>query len=215
MPVLGSVVDEGLICSRWKHVTVLRILGHLVSHCGSIDNCFQTTIRSAWRAFWGNIGRPSFSRLSFSLKMRRLKSLIFPIINFRLTRWPYTHSRGAQLDRIQRQMVGICLNLRKVSDETFEVLSRRKNARISLVIEQKTRWSYVWCTRIVVWHAHVITNTAAACLSARIHDVRSTSELEQRRSENHNRPACRCFAGFSSVRWYDCVGICERHIAPP
>ena len=85
-----------------------------------------------------------------------------------LTRWPYTRSRGEQLDSIQRVMVCKYLNIRRVAGETFERFVRRRNASISAAIQEGARWSMIWRSRMIDWHAHVQRNTFGACLSARI-----------------------------------------------
>ena len=102
--------------SRWKGVQQMRTLGHHLSSSGSIGAYYQP-----------NIGRLAFRKSGVNLKLRRLKCLVFPITNFRLTRWPYSHSRVTRLDRVQREMVARCLNEQKDVGESLDSFVRRKN----------------------------------------------------------------------------------------
>ena len=179
----------------------------------SYNTCIYKSYSTEWRAFWANIGRPCFNKFGIKLKLHRLKSLVFPILNFRISRWPFSHRWGNLLDRTQRAMIARCLNLKCSTDESFDAFSRRKNRVICQCITPENRWSYVWCTRITTWHAHVMRNTNSSCLSSRIVEIRSPSELEARRRDNNNRPAVRCFSGFSSTRWYDCVPVAQAYVA--
>ena len=146
-----------------------------------------------------------------TLRLSRIQRLVFPIISFRLSRWPFNHTRATQLDRVQRNMVGIVLNCQPSETESFDRFCRRKNRLISSQIP--TKWSYVWASRVVSWHAHIVRNTCNNCWSARIASFRDAQELATRRANNSSgRPETRIQSGFASVRWYESVQLASRYI---
>ena len=134
MAVWGSeeVLD---FAARWRQVTTMKVLGHWISNTGSIDYCFRQTIAAAWRSFWGNLGKPQFRRFTIGLKKSRLSKLVFPLISFRCSRWPWTHTKATRLDAVQRKMLSCLLGLRKGSSETLAGFVSRKNRIISAHIQ--------------------------------------------------------------------------------
>ena len=48
MPVWGYGEFEEYN-NRWKLVTSFKVLGHTLSHNGSVDDCFKSTLASAWK----------------------------------------------------------------------------------------------------------------------------------------------------------------------
>jgi len=196
---------------RWKQVSSFRALGHILQPSGSIDGCFATTIASAWRAFWGNIGKAIFRNFQISVKLKRLQSIVFPVISFRLSRWPFTLSKAKALDRVQRKMVGIMLGVRLHPPETFEAFARRKNKLISATINKK--WSVAWASQLISWKQHVDRNTAKCCRAARIAHFRTPAELSELRSLNNGRPLVRAEAGFTSMRWFESVEHASNYLS--
>ena len=97
------------------------------------------------------------------LKLKRLDALVFPIINFRVTRWPFSVARAKTLDRVQRKMVGVIINISVMPEESKESFWRRKHKLINSLIPKHCRWSAIWAKRIVCWHEHVQQNGAGAC----------------------------------------------------
>ena len=76
LPVWGYGPAEDFN-GRWQMVSESRVLGHYLQASGSIETCFQKTVKAAWRAFWGNIGGPTFQSFHVPLKMKRLQTLVF------------------------------------------------------------------------------------------------------------------------------------------
>ena len=172
----------------------------------SIDGCFAQTVRSAWKAFWGNIGKPQFKSFSFKLKKRRIETLVLPILKFRMTRWPWTLTKANSLDQIRRKLYSVVLLLKPHSDESWECFTRRKRRILNFHIPVQKRWSVIWAQRIVQWHQHVLRNTNNHCWSHRIYSLRSAQELHDRRvASGVNRPQVRAQAGFSAMRWSESI----------
>ena len=49
MPVFGSLDDE--VQPRWRRVSTMRVLGHLLRCNGAIEPYFKSTLSSTWRVF--------------------------------------------------------------------------------------------------------------------------------------------------------------------
>ena len=172
---------------------------------GSITACFTATINAAWKQFWANIGKPVFKPCHAQLKLTRLDTLVFPIINFRLSRWPFSIAKAKILDRVQRRMVGVIVNISVMPEDSKESFWRRKNKVISSLIPWHCRWSAIWAKRIVCWHEHVQRNTAGACWAHKLFSFRDPQALADLRTLNYGRPDVRAASGFTSIRWYEAV----------
>lgn len=154
MPVFGYGEIENYD-SRWRLLSEFKALGHIITPSGSINACFSATMKAAWRQFWANIGRPTFKAFTVRLRLKRLESLVFSVINFCESRWPFSLTKAKSLDRVQRKMVGIIVNISVHPEESRESFWRRKNTLISSFIPKHRRWSAIWAKRSVCWHEHV------------------------------------------------------------
>ena len=193
----------------------MKTLGHWVSNTGSINHCFAQTIASAWRSFWANVGRNAFKRFSLALKKKRLSTMVFPIISFRCTRWPWTKTRARRLDAVQRKMIYIVLGIQKYATESPSEFAIRKNRFVSREIGKEDKWSVLWAKRVVSWSEHVSRNTAGACWSSAIAHFRDAADLASRRAQNSSgRPQVRISAGFTSKRWYESAEECKAYMGP-
>ena len=112
---------------RWRVVDSFRLLGHIMESSGSIITCYKATISALWRQFWAKMGKPVFRSFDIKLKMARIQTLVFPILNFRISRWPFGVSRARDLDRVQRKMVGISLGAKPRQDEPLVTFFRREH----------------------------------------------------------------------------------------
>ena len=138
-------------------------------------------------------------------------TLVFSVISFRLSRWPFTLSKAKALDRVQRKMVGIMLGVRLHPPESYEAFFRRKNMLISA--NMKRKWSAALANQIVSWKQHVDRNTANCCWAARLANFRTPAELSRLRSLNNGRPLVRADAGFTSIRWFESVKRASNHLS--
>ena len=174
---------------------------------------FKFTTTQAWRAFWANVGKASCRKFDVQLRLRMIERLVFPIINFRLSRWPFTHTYANRLDRIQRKMVSIVLHLRMMSGDTPGAFARRKQRLVSSCIPLPKRWSHIWATRMVSWDKHVLRNSHGNVWTARIASYMNAAELEARRAASASgRPDTRVAPGFTSARWYEAVGVARNFL---
>ena len=93
--------DQVPVNTRWKGVTSMKILGHLIAWDGGVEECYQATMASAWNCFYANCAREFFgnSHRSEAARLRLLDRCVLPIVSFRFTRWPFTIKRADLLDR--------------------------------------------------------------------------------------------------------------------
>ena len=166
---------------------------------------------TAWRQLWANRGKPIFKSFRVRLKMKRLNALVFPILNFRLSRWPFSVTKAKRLDHLQRKMVGIVCGVRLLAGESFEVYWRRRNRFISELIGRNT-WSSIWAKRVSTWHDHVQRNTLGFCWSTQLSDCNTHEFLEARRHDNCGRPHVRSVSGWASARWYESVPVAIKYL---
>ena len=160
-----------------------------------------------------NLGKPNHKRFALRVKLRRLHSLVFPVIGFRLTRWPFALARAKALDCIQRRMVGFLLSLTKSPTESPIDFFRRKQRAVSKVIGTG-KWSEIWRSRISTWHTHVLRNSFNLSWCAKIVQHRTPAELADRRRNNASgRPGTRALPGFFSTRWWEAAErILSNHV---
>ena len=110
-----------------------------------------------------------------------------------------------QLDKIQRRMIRLSLNVRPLVGETEDAFFRWSARVISNVQKDCGCWSWGWAERCITWAAHIIRNNCNCAWGNSILDVRSTREIDLLRSQQTNRPGTRCQAGFMCRRWTDSV----------
>ena len=212
MPVWGADDADSQV-DGWKHVKVFKALGHLLEHNGSVESCFKSTVNSAWRSFWGNVGKPVFKKFGMSIRLARIKRLVFPVVSYRFVRWPFSRTRAARLDKIQTEMTAIVLGIRKLEGETPQAYAHRRNKEVRSAIPFLDRWSTVWAQRILSWYQHVDRNTMSACWVSNIWHVKTPEDLEKRRRDNSSRrPSVRCVPGWGALRWTESISSAENHI---
>ena len=175
------------IRERWKRVSTFVVLGHRLQQTGSIESCFDFVVRQAWKAFWKNVGQASCSRMSVRLRISMIERVVFPILNFRLSRWPFTLKYSRRLCTIQRKMVAVVLRVRILPGESPGCFVSRKQRAISREIPPFKSWSYIWASRVDTWALHIVRNTNNRVWAARIADFRNAEELEARRLANPSR----------------------------
>ena len=150
--------------------------------------------------------------LSTALRLRQINTCVVPIIFFRAPRWAFTLSSAERLDRMQRKMLRIVLPIRVIAGETPEMFARRSGRIVSHVQHMVGPWGALWACRIISWTGHILRDTKGLCWSARILDVRSSSELSARRSLHSNRPKTRKQSGWLNRRWTDGVGSAQTYL---
>ena len=212
MAVWGAEdADESV--DGYQNVKVFKALGHFVQYNGSVEICFKNAVNNAWRSFWGNVGKAHFKKFGVSIRLARIKRLVFPVVSYRFVRWPFSKTRAARLDRVQSEMTAIVLGIRKLEGETPQAYAHRRNTHVRNAIPCTDRWSTVWAQRILSWHRHVLRNSMSACWVSKIWHIMTPESLELRRRDNSSgRPNVRCIPGWGALRWTECIVRAKNHI---
>ena len=175
---------------------------------GSIHVCLEHAKKQAWAAFWKNVSTTDMKQFSLKWRLAKIKTIVEPVLVYRLTRYPFTKTAAKNLDNLQRRMISIALNLRKHEDEEPETFVRRRG-RIAAT-HQRTMgcWSRKWAKLIVGWAAHVQRDTGGISWTKKILHIRSNDELAWRRAET-GRPGTRSQPGFTCRRWWESIQIAQ------
>ena len=205
MAVWGAEDAEESV-DGWKNLKGFKALGHLLEHNGSVETCFEKSLNNAWRSFWANVGKSLFKKFGVSIRLARIKRLVFPVVSYRLVRWPFSIARAARLDKAQREMIAIVIRVIKREGETPQAYAHRRNAAVRSFIPASDRWSIIWAQRLLSWQEHVLRNTMSACWVSNIWQVMSPEILERRRRDDRSgRPNVRCVPGWGALRWTESV----------
>ena len=159
-----------------------------------------------WRSFWGNAASSSASTLPLHIKLRLLQRATAPVLNFRASRWPPQKTIKVELDRTQRNMVGILLQCRPAPGEPPDVFFRRRARTAKLKCVAVGWWSSCWFKRAIAWDDHIRRLRNAQTWSASLVAWRGASWLQARRSERGasslaGRTGTRALSGKVHVRW--------------
>ena len=190
---------------KYPVVTQMRVLGHYLQHDGSTVSCFQHCVNSMWRAFFQNCAGRAASKLSVRSRCRLLNKAVLPILRFHCTRWPFSITRAAELDRIQRRMLSIILGCRPLPDEPIETFVRRRGREAGNFQRNIGCWSIIWASAVVKWSQHLRRRRNDRTWAAMLACVMDPDILLQRRSDFSGRPRTRASPGFIFKRWWEAV----------
>ena len=204
--------DQDFEAPGWKKVSLFPILGHLIADNGASTPCIDFVLSAAWKAFWSFVRRAGTKALSTALRLRQINIYVVPIIFFRAPRWAFTISIAHRLAKVQRKMLRTTLPIRVLPGEVPEQFARRSGRIVRHVQNIVGPWGALWAFRISSWGAHILRDTMGMCWSARVLDVRSSSELVSRRSLHANRAQTRKFSGWSCRRWTDGVPFAMKYL---
>ena len=162
---------------------------------------------------WANEGKQQFKKFGVSIRLARIKRLIFPVVSYRFVRWPFSKARAARLDKAQREMIAIVISIRKHEGETPQAFVHRRNAAVRSFIPISERWSTIWARRLLSWQQHILRNTMSACWVANIWHVMTPEFLERRRRDDRSgRPNVRCVPGWGALRWTESIADATQYI---
>ena len=201
--------------AEWSHVSVLPVLGHLVSDDGGLCSDWLAMKHKMWKAFWGNAGAKCVRRCDLMHKIRLIDRAVTSNASFRWSRWPPQKLLANQVDRIQTKMFLIVQNLRPQPGEDLIAWNRRRWKAAHKLVNSSGLWSQKWFGRVVKWHEHVCRHPEFV-----IHPLlewRGKEWLQERRqsllpllprglsslSMFAGRTGTRCTAGRVHRRWHD------------
>ena len=135
-------------------VQCMLALGHHIQDDGSTERCFDATIRALWRSFFANAGCRDAKKMPRQLKAKLLASATRPILSFRVSRWPFQVSKAQQLDRIQRRMLAIMLNLQPLPGQDAIAFKRWRAREAGRLQREVGPWSRLWASNVQSWSEH-------------------------------------------------------------
>ena len=202
MPTSGSDDTSVSNAAKWPVVSHMTALGHLLSADGCFAQCFQHTLQALWRAFFANCG-PRHN-LPSGRRLQLLQRAVLPILQFRVTRWPFQLHRARWLDLVQRRMIALCLGLRLEQDEAVETFVRRRGRAAGREQAKLGRWSTLWAKAVIGWDNHLQRERNSKTWSAQLRLLSTPADLQQRRCVL-GRPQTRAQSGSEpggSRRWW-------------
>ena len=173
--------------------------------CASIRADWDQTPRQMWGAFWANAGSVGARKLTVHHRLRLLSRAVLPILDFRCSRWPPQATVAAELDALQKKMVGTLLRLTLLPGENAKQFVRRRGRAARSLCVASGWWSHKWFQRVLRWDAHIRRGHNASAWSTHLVDFRGEAFLAERRAFNRGRTATRSSSGFPSRRWHDGV----------
>ena len=87
-------------------------------------------------------------------KITLLDKQIFPILQWRCTKWAFGKSLARQIDAIQSSMVCCLAKITPEPEESVEGFGRRRAAVVRGAVGART-WAKATAERICTWHQHV------------------------------------------------------------
>ena len=201
--------------AKWSHVSMLPVLGHLVSDDGGLCNDWIAMKRKMWGAFWGNAGAKCVRGLDLMHKIRLIDRAVTSIASFRWSRWPPQKLLASHVDQIQCKMFFVVQNLRPKHNEDLIGWNVRRWKAAHKLVRSYGLWSHKWFNRAMKWHEHVCRHPELV-----IHPLlvwRGKDWLQERRqsllplfsrgfSSLSMLAGCtgtRCTAGAVHRRWHD------------
>ena len=154
----------------------------------------------------------SEKKLPVRCKLALLERATKPVLSFRVARWPFQATRAMQLDRVQRKMLGILLELRPGPDASAVDFIRLRAREAGRLQREFGSWSKLWATKVISWNDHIQRERNHATWASQLSTLRTPQKLQQRRSQLGGRPQTRAQSGWIQTRWFESILAAERHL---
>ena len=116
-----------------------------------------------------------------------------------------SHVYASKLDIVQRQMIGMMMEIRPRPHEDVEDFMRRRRLTTGQLASHHGRWSTAWRDSVVSWHAHVQRNHDSKAWSLPLLEWHSEQWLDEQRllcsSGAESRTGTRMSSGKPQRRW--------------
>lgn len=194
---------------RYKQVVQMKALGHVISHDGSCQADWQAAKRKMWRAFYGSCASKVAKTLPHKVKDKLLNRAVAPILDYHNSRWAMSPNFASEIDRVQRRMWAILLNIRKSPAETPEGYVRRRARTAGQAACAAGLWSIRTAKHIVAWEGHVGRPANAHSWPAHPMQSRGRKWLQEQRMQHSSlslqsgRTGTRLLPGKPQTRWHD------------
>ena len=196
--------DNIHVGDEWRQCSVLKCLGHHLDYDGSISTCLGFTIRSMWKAFWGNHTQGLISS-PMPCKLRFLQGAIQSIASFRWSRWPFQKSAADKLDGVQRKMIYILARVRPRPTEDVAAFVQRRRSVAGGFIGTAGKWSLAWGQSLKSWYDHVDRRHDPWAWSWPLIHWHDDEWIQTQRAaasaQNESRTRTRAYRGKPNRRW--------------
>lgn len=143
-----------IVCG-WHAYQSMNVLGHRISWGGSPHECISQASPSAWRRLWATTSSAAMRKLPMWCRLRVLNFSVLPVLTYRMPHWPWATTTATALDRLQRRMLSVVLQVRPYLYEEVNVFVRRRDRMAAKLQDEAGRRSAVYSTRLANWAAHV------------------------------------------------------------
>ena len=133
----------------------MACLGHELANNGSVVPCWHKARKAMLASHFKNSGNVAALDLPWESKRILLSRATLPVFAYRAARWPPSASVISYVDRFQRRMISSCLAVQPLPDEPVVDYYRRRNATLSAHPPPASRWSRVWCGKVVARDDHI------------------------------------------------------------
>ena len=191
---------------KWPRVEEAEVLGHIICSSTSPWPCWRRTQRNMWASFWRNCVGPQARALSINDRCRLLDRAVKPVLTFRNTRWPWTHSLSDCQNRLQRQMLSYFVRVERYPCEEINRFHRRRSRSIATLAKARGLWGVQHAERVLAWADHLRRERNSHSLAAALFTWRDHNWLSNRRQDPDvgsgiGRPGTRLLPGPVVKRW--------------
>ena len=139
-----------------------------------------------------------------------LERSVYPVLNFRISRWPPQKVIAQELDRTHAAMIASIFRISPGPGETPASFCRRRMRAAHSIARDRGQWSKRWFNRFEQWNEHLDRHPSHPC--SRILKTRDADWLVSRRA---------LFAAANPIRWnsWTCLAgrsdtrACSGHVA--
>ena len=208
----SGATNRNVFGEGWQVVQEFPVLGHILSDTGGVRACWQACRKNMWRAFWGNC-KSKLLRNDKGKSLTLLSRSVYPVLNFRVSRWPPQKIISQELDQTQAHMVASILRYRPSPGEDLGAFHRRRMRDARAIAATNGRWSSRWFDRFERWNEHLhrhpdhsSTRLLAWKDAAWLRERRATSAASNPNRWNAwsclaGRTDTRCCSGYVAQRW--------------
>ena len=194
--------DEACFDEQWTRTSEFPVLGHTLSPDASIRECWRTSQKAMWRAFWGNC-KNEHLRNNPERAMQLLQRSVYPVLAFKNSRWPPQKVISIELDRTQASMIASIKRSPPLPAEDPVHFCRRRMKEAHSIARAQATWKQKWFYRFKQWNDHLQRHPSHP--TARLIRTRDKEWLMNRRASFAVQNAIRTrawglFAGRTDTR---------------
>ena len=113
-------------------------------------------------------------------RLRQIDRLLVPMVAYRWSRWPYYEKRARQLDKLQRDLIKLCMKEKKHKEQTKDEFHVQVMQEASRRAKEAGKWSEKWAADVIKWHEHCSRGHGNAW-SHQVSEWRSEQWMQARR----------------------------------